>query len=1389
MKNRILYLTTMVAVVGISLGLVASARVDDGGDWKSGRPGTRLLLSGLLASTLGDSPDDRPALTPHHDCSSPPDPHDDRGEVLQDHQARSESSKIGQSKYVLFLHDGSSAKSSITNEDWDGCSDLAGLLETMGFNVQEQYLSRIDATDLVAYDIVVFASYWENREIDFSEAEALASFVEQGGGLLLIAEYNLAWVNDELNKSANKVGDYFGLEFRDGMVCDSTDHYDYSNDPDGGVDIPFITDITSQEVTSGIEKFVIPWGSALSTRAPAVAVAYSDTDAWLDTDCTWDSEAGHWDCSKDDVEESGRFPVLATSTRGSGRVVAIADSGIIVNAWIDEYDHYGLARNIFSYLLGVPVEDVTAPARISDLQAMPGAQAGEVALEWTAPGDDGESGTASEYIVRHNTSQIDESNWDSSTDIYGEPTPSSAGTAEIMTVDGLVPGRDYYFAVKALDEVPNASGVSNSAHTAAAEGVQLELYIEDALSSPPLVNKAPGDTVDIVAQVSNRATAPVDDAVVSIVSPYPEDQLRRVFGRGSFTALNTHSVVTAVAGTVYSGTVDLGPRGALSSSEQIIWRVEIPDHEAATYCPVVDGHVEVDGTVNDSDSVTFNLTDNARALIVTNRQLLLERYGDAVSGGSSADVRTLLNHLYHVADSRNQNCVVHYVDHADDSLQQWDQNVDYTDENAANEAANRVDDLIEDWVDRTNSEYVMIVGGDEVVPHYRLDDTYYYDTAEDSKTYSDDPVLRAFDENYFLSDSPYADTAGDDYDEGEAELAVGRIVGHSASAMRQFIENRRPMTLTKAVVADSDKINKAIDALEAEATVETSETWTDDQLEDVLEDGFEVFLFDKAHGNYNELVCSGGGSIWASEIDNVDFTDGISDSKPQSYLSVCRTGVVTDEDGDHWNPEWDDCLLYALVNQGSSGVIGSGGKSISGVDVKLINPYFSKLMEDGGESMAFGEALREAKRDYRKGLFGWDGAERKTVTEFMYFGVPWSTVDLASGEARSVESQNSDVLVDLSAPSYVSENVYSRTMEITVTNYDVSEVDGYDLVEIDGATLSLDEHHPILPVIETRLSLPSGGTVIAVAQADTVSTIVGPYDIPSFVSAEEPAESGYEPSTGASFYPPSIYQTEIAASETGKELAVVFAPLAYNPRTDQAILHNYTALEITYQTPVSLVLKRFSPEKTEYSSGKTIGTSVTLENVGARSAEGLEIVLTLRDSQGRVRASATGLPFDIAPGELNTLHPAISQDLRQGTYLLEAEVEGTNLVEKASAYVYIRRGEIIDFSWPSEARSGENVSGSITFANASLGAVKATGSVRIYGPGDIQLARVSTGESDIEADSLGSLSCTWDVEGSGYGEYRASAVVHVGDEVFGPVNKTFLVRPQRVFLPITLRVR
>ncbi|MFN2371015.1 MAG: S8 family serine peptidase, partial [Candidatus Krumholzibacteriia bacterium] len=105
--------------------------------------------------------------------------------------------------------------------------------------------------------------------------------------------------------------------------------------------------------------------------------------------------------------------------------------------------------------------DSIPPGQVIDL-AVTTAGSNWLELNWTAPGDDGDTGEASRYDIRYAGSPITDATWDAASQVNGEPDPSGAGALETFRLAGLDFNTTYYVAIKAMDEFGNASPASNS---------------------------------------------------------------------------------------------------------------------------------------------------------------------------------------------------------------------------------------------------------------------------------------------------------------------------------------------------------------------------------------------------------------------------------------------------------------------------------------------------------------------------------------------------------------------------------------------------------------------------------------------------------------------------------------------------------------------------------------------------------------------------------------------------------------------------------------------------------------------------------------------------------------------------------------------------------------
>jgi len=201
--------------------------------------------------------------------------------------------------------------------------------------------------------------------------------------------------------------------------------------------------------------------------------------------------------------------------------------------------------NSRSYLLlaalAIVLTIVSASTATAQLKA---AAAGvNVTLSWTAPGDDGNVGTAAQYDLRYATVPITDANWSAATSVLNVPSPEIAGTEQQCSVGNLDYSTTYYFAIRAADEADNWSPLSN--------------VVSLTTGSEPY---APANVTDLHALATTETsitlgwTAPGDDSTSGTASQY---ELR--YSTSPITALNFSQA------TLVNGVPAPGPAGSEDS--------------------------------------------------------------------------------------------------------------------------------------------------------------------------------------------------------------------------------------------------------------------------------------------------------------------------------------------------------------------------------------------------------------------------------------------------------------------------------------------------------------------------------------------------------------------------------------------------------------------------------------------------------------------------------------------------------------------------------------------------------------------------------------------------------------------------------------------------------
>ncbi|MCK4735406.1 MAG: Ig-like domain-containing protein [Methanophagales archaeon] len=269
------------------------------------------------------------------------------------------------------------------------------------------------------------------------------------------------------------------------------------------------------------------------------------------------------------------------STDGEGKAYTTLRAGdlsglVTINAKTLYTPTTPVASGTTQVTLTEPGPDTTPPAQITNLATSTPTNS-TIDLTWTAPGDDGNTGTATTYDIRYleGTTPIADANWASATQCTGEPAPQVAGSSETFTVTGLSPSTTYYFALKTADEVPNESPLSN-----VESGTTIPLVLTTITISPPSVTLKVNATQQFTATAYDQYSEEMSG--VTFAWSVSNGTVGTVTGAGLFEA-------KAVGGTLVNATAD-----SVTESAEVNVIINITDY----YRTYEDGDVS---TVTDTE--------------------------------------------------------------------------------------------------------------------------------------------------------------------------------------------------------------------------------------------------------------------------------------------------------------------------------------------------------------------------------------------------------------------------------------------------------------------------------------------------------------------------------------------------------------------------------------------------------------------------------------------------------------------------------------------------------------------------------------------------------------------------------------------------------------------
>ena len=749
--------------------------------------------------------------------------------------------------------------------------------------------------------------------------------------------------------------------------------------------------------------------------------------------------------------------------------------------------------------------------------------------------------------------------------------------------------------------------------------------------------------------------------------------------------------------------------------------------------------------------------------------------------------------------------------------------------------------------------YLLLVGDDDVLPFYRYNDPSNDEGIDKISSWCDhgwctdsatNPAIHATDEDYFFTDNPYGDLwGGTDWRTGDLELGVGRLVGETADDMLTLLES--------SLATDGGTWRAVMASVDGWELGYSNPSCPGDAIGDVLNvparlsaRGFNVLndtetprTVDVVSGypsNWNssfraaanagmDIFFIGGHNHYSyASIPGDDFSpddtcsgatcdyNRFDNDHPLAFIVGCHGGLpVPDIDVPGGV---DDDMVYDLAHEGARAFVGATGFSYGSPGSlcyatwgeRLLQHFFDEFMRTGSSSRTIGHALSRAKDIYVFGFGSDDGLDRKTVTEFNLYGVPWQRLDYPGGMQQSaVSDQLSAVGGGRSAVSVDAGNViqadtyrYTRTITVDIAGYDVTQVVTggvtYDVLSIAGGEMALAPDVPMLPYVKGyTLTLPISATVQSVTLVDSSCGNDTMHEVPIIV-AQPWSEGGtfYTTTTGIDTYYPAAEAVVVTQTQGNRMLFTLF-PIQHNPTSNQTRSCSQMVIEVVYDAPVALAVSDVTPLAETLVPGAPVSVTALLENV---TDELLTVTstLTLLNAEGHEVGWQDGGPFSIPSDGQQSVELGWDGTLPEDVYglLLTFWQDGV-LMGLGTTQVNVVGGALTALEVPTVTLAmSDTATFRVTFANYLAEAVTVTAHLALYdGEGGI-VATLPAQTAMTAANDTHVFTFTWEVGASAGGVYVAQARVVGEDETqYGPVTDEFAVATalKSVLLPVILR--
>jgi hypothetical protein len=214
----------------------------------------------------------------------------------------------------------SSAAFGAYNAEWDGASDLRAVGTDAGAEVE--IVRNVSAYREYEPNETVAVILSPDRPYTPGERDRLRSFVRTGGTLLVAEDFGT-------NGSDLLAGVGASARFDGGLLRDERTYY-------RAPALPEADNVSDHPLTEGVDSLTLNYGTPVEPDGATVLVRTSEF-GYVDRNRNGDL---------DDDETLRSYPVATVESVGEGRVIAVGDPSLLINAMIERPGNRAFAANV-----------------------------------------------------------------------------------------------------------------------------------------------------------------------------------------------------------------------------------------------------------------------------------------------------------------------------------------------------------------------------------------------------------------------------------------------------------------------------------------------------------------------------------------------------------------------------------------------------------------------------------------------------------------------------------------------------------------------------------------------------------------------------------------------------------------------------------------------------------------------------------------------------------------------------------------------------------------------------------------------------------------------------------------------------------------------------------